>query len=113
MIDRRGALGTLAGTAAAAAAGVSPAASARPAAPNADDQPLPSGQADRAYMLAILEKMALPVLERMAEGRLQREWKPDVSPTWDGRPLAVASRFPSDRLLASMRFLPPPGAAQP
>lgn len=91
MIDRRGALGALAGTAAAAAAGGSPAVSTRPAAaPNAGDQALPGGLADRVYMLAILERMALPVLERMAEGRLHREWKPDVSPTWDGRPLAVA-----------------------
>lgn len=91
MIDRRGVLGTLAGTAAAAAASVSPAASARPSpVANSADHPLPAGPADRAYMLAILEKMALPVLERMAEGRLQREWKPEVSPTWDGRPITVA-----------------------
>ncbi len=46
---------------------------------------LPDGAADRAYMLALLEKMATPVLGRMAQGRLQREWKLELSPTWDGR----------------------------
>jgi hypothetical protein len=51
---------------------------------------LPSGQDDRAYMLEILAKMAVPVLERMARGRLQREWMPELSPTWDGRNSKVA-----------------------
>jgi hypothetical protein len=87
MIDRRGALGALAGTAAAAAATVP---SATASASTDSSSPLPSGQADRAYMVGLLEKMALPVLERMASGRLRREWTPDVSPTWDGRPIEVA-----------------------
>lgn len=51
---------------------------------------LPSGSDDRAYMLDILAKMATPVLERMARGRLQREWTPELSPTWDGRNAKVA-----------------------
>ena len=90
MIDRRAVLGTLAGSAAAAAS-VAPAASVRHAAgPSEPDKRLPDGAADRAYMLGILEKMALPVLERMASGRLRKEWEPDVSPTWDGRPIEVA-----------------------
>src|SRR5688500_8175803 len=88
MVDRRGVLGALAGTAAAAAA--APSMAAAGAVSSNGDQPLPSGQADRAFMLGILEKMALPVLERMASGRLKGEWTPAVSPTWDGRPLEVA-----------------------
>src|SRR5687768_4666445 len=51
---------------------------------------LPSGPDDRAYMLGLLAKMATPVLERMARGRLQREWTPELSPTWDGRNAKVA-----------------------
>jgi len=88
MIHRRAVLGALAGTAAAAAA--APSVAALPGADSGSDQPLPSGEADRAFMLGILERMALPILERMASGRLKREWTPAVSPTWDGRPLEVA-----------------------
>jgi hypothetical protein len=89
MIDRRGILG-LAGTAAAVASFPAPAAAhALSVSGDPADASLPTGGADRAYMLGILEKMALPVLERMASGRLRREWKPDVSPTWDGRPVTV------------------------
>src|SRR5688500_8176680 len=51
---------------------------------------LPSGADDRTYMLGILAKMATPVLGRMARGRLQREWTPELSPTWDGRNAKVA-----------------------
>lgn len=47
--------------------------------------PLPSGGDDRAYALALLEKMASPILSRMAQGRLQTQWTPELSPTWDGR----------------------------
>ena len=89
MIDRRGMLGALAGSAAAASAAPalsSAGGSAQTGASNA----LASGPADRAYMVSILERMALPVLERMTSGRLRKEWRPDVSPTWDGRPIEVA-----------------------
>jgi hypothetical protein len=89
MIDRRNVLGALAGSAAVAAT-AAPSVTASPRADSSSgDQPLPTGEADRAYMVGILEKMALPVLERMASGRLRREWTPDVSPTWDGRPIEV------------------------
>ena len=47
--------------------------------------PLPDGASDRAFMLGLLEKMATPILSRMSEGRLQREWMPELSPTWDKR----------------------------
>lgn len=51
---------------------------------------LPEGGSDRAFMVALLQKMATPILSRMAEGRLQREWKPELSPTWDKRDPKVA-----------------------
>jgi hypothetical protein len=51
---------------------------------------LPTGADDRAYMLGILDRMAGPVLGRMSRGRLQREWQPELSPTWDGRNPKVA-----------------------
>lgn len=46
---------------------------------------LPGGADERAYMVALAERMAMPILSRMAKGRLQREWKLELSPTWDGR----------------------------
>jgi hypothetical protein len=47
--------------------------------------PLTDGAEDRNYMVDLLGRMASPVLERMSRGRLQREWLPELSPTWDGR----------------------------
>jgi hypothetical protein len=114
MIDRRAVLGTLAGSAAAAVAGPSLAASPLPD-PASGDQALPTGQDDRVYMVGILEKMALPVLERMASGRLRKEWTPDVSPTWDGRPIEVGYLEAFARLidgLASWLALPDDESAE-
>jgi hypothetical protein len=51
---------------------------------------LANGAEDRTYMLELLGRMARPVLERMSRGRLQREWTPELSPTWDGRNPKVA-----------------------
>ncbi len=48
------------------------------------------GSDDRAFMLGLLERMATPVLSRMARGRLQREWMPELSPNWDKRNPKVA-----------------------
>jgi hypothetical protein len=70
-------------------AGAAPAAS--PSAPSTPaDAALPNGADDRRYMLGILERMATPVLGPMSRGRLQREWSPELSPTWDGRDARVA-----------------------
>lgn len=86
-LERRGFLaaigGGLAGTAAL---------TAMPAAGQGrvSDTALPDGPSDRAYMLGLLEKMATPLLDRMAQGRLQRDWTPELSPTWDGRNPKVA-----------------------
>ena len=56
----------------------------------ATETPLPDGATDRADALALLRRMAEPVLGRMARGRLRAEWTPELSPTWDGRNPGVA-----------------------
>lgn len=56
----------------------------------AADAPLPDAATDRADALALLRRMAEPVLGRMARGRLRAEWTPELSPTWDGRNPGVA-----------------------
>lgn len=58
-----------------------------------------NGGEDRAYMLGLLEKMATPILSRMARGRLQAEWTPEVSPTWDGRDIKLSYLEALGRLL--------------
>jgi len=45
----------------------------------------PDGSADRRYMVDLLARMANPILAPMSQGRLQASWKPELSPTWDGR----------------------------
>jgi len=45
---------------------------------------------DRDYMLDLLLRMARPVLGPMSQGRLQSTFKPELSPTWDGRNPKVA-----------------------
>jgi hypothetical protein len=76
---------TLAATAGATAGATADAATAPPA-----PAPLPDGARDRADALALLRRMAEPVLGRMARGRLRAEWTPELSPTWDGRNPGVA-----------------------
>lgn len=51
---------------------------------------LPDGAADRAYMVDLLGRMAAPVLGKMAQGGLQADFTPELSPTWDGRNPKVA-----------------------
>ena len=58
--------------------------------PNVASPALPSGSEDRNFSLNLLERMASPVLGRMSRGRLQREWQPELSPSWDGRNPKVA-----------------------
>jgi hypothetical protein len=45
---------------------------------------------DRQYMVDLLARMANPVLGPMSEGKLQSVFKPELSPTWDGRNAKVA-----------------------
>lgn len=68
-----------------ALAGVAPATAVSATGRSAD----PAGD-DRQYMLRLLGKMASPVLEPMSAGRLQQTFKPELSPTWDGRNPKVA-----------------------
>jgi hypothetical protein len=82
------AAGTLAGGSGAAAA---------PRAPS-----LPGGPEDRRYMVDLLAKMAGPVLGPMSEGRLQAAFKPELSPTWDGRNPKVAYLEAFGRLIGGI-----------
>jgi hypothetical protein len=75
---------------AAAALGAGALAGAAAAKTNRPADGLPDGTADRAYMVDLLGRMAKPVLGAMAQGRLQAEFKPELSPTWDGRDPRVA-----------------------
>ncbi|MET0308650.1 MAG: DUF2264 domain-containing protein [Sphingomonas sp.] len=84
-------------------AGTLAAASAVPARASADPRPAPEGgAADRRYMLDLLAKMANPVLAPMAQGRLQAVFKPELSPTWDGRNPKVAYLECFGRLIAGI-----------
>lgn len=85
-VKRRNFLAAM-GTGAALAAAPVPAATKSLASSSAA---LPSGADDRNYSLKLLEKMASPILSRMSQGKLQREWQPELSPTWDGRNPKVA-----------------------
>lgn len=79
-VKRRNFLAAIGGGAALAAAPVPASTKSR-----ASSSALPSGADDRSFSLKLLERMASPVLSRMSQGRLQREWQPELSPTWDGR----------------------------
>jgi len=63
---------------------------------------LPDGPADRAYMLELLGRMASPVLGKMAQGRLQADFIPELSPTWDGRNPKVAYLEAFGRLISGI-----------
>jgi hypothetical protein len=45
---------------------------------------------DRGFTVDLLERMSAPVLGPMSKGRLQATFKPELSPTWDGRDMKVA-----------------------
>ncbi|MBN2970729.1 BNR repeat-containing protein [Roseomonas aeriglobus] len=78
----------------------------------------PDGKTDRAYMLDLLRRMAAPVLSRVALGQLQRDWTPELSPTWDGhdrhRPVAgLPDRLrPGDGRFRRSGSLLSPGSAR-
>ncbi|MBJ6121485.1 DUF2264 domain-containing protein [Sphingomonas mollis] len=60
------------------------------------------GADDRRYMLDLLVRMATPVLEPMAKGRLQTRFDPELSPTWDKRDKRVAYLECFGRLMAGI-----------
>ncbi|TCP31835.1 hypothetical protein EV292_10914 [Sphingomonas sp. BK235] len=71
---------------------------AAPAAGAAPDA-LRDGARDRADALDLLRRMAEPLLGAMSRGRLQRDWRPELSPSWDGRNPKVAYMEGFARLL--------------
>jgi hypothetical protein len=64
--------------------------------------PVPNGSLDRRYMVDLLAKMASPILAPMSQGRLQASWKPELSPTWDGRNPKVAYLEAFGRLISGI-----------
>ena len=57
---------------------------------------------DRQYMLSLMAKMAHPVLGPMSRGELHARFKPELSPTWDGRNAGVAYLEAFGRLIAGL-----------
>ncbi|TFW16803.1 DUF2264 domain-containing protein [Duganella callida] len=73
-MKRRDFIGSMAGTAGVLSSGAAPAAA-----------PAPGSAADqRTYQLALLQKMAMPVLQAMAKGQLHKVFPLELSPTWYG-----------------------------
>ncbi len=59
-------------------------------------------QQDRKYWVALLQKIASPVLEPMSKGELRKTMIVEVSPAWDGRPNVVAYMEAFGRLIAGL-----------
>ena len=57
---------------------------------------------ERAYLLGLLQKMAVPVLENMARGQLQKAFVPELSPAWTDRDPRVAYLECFGRLMAGI-----------
>lgn len=67
-----------------------------------NQNPLGTGEQDRAYWSSLAYKMAAPVLENMANGTLQKNMKLELSPTWDNRDKKVAYMECFGRLMAGI-----------
>ncbi len=59
-------------------------------------------QNDRAYWVALLDKIATPVLDNMSKGTLRKHMKMEYSPTWDGRNIQVGYMEAFGRLIAGI-----------
>lgn len=57
---------------------------------------------DRAAWVDLASRLALPVLENMAEGKLHANMQVEVSPTWDGRNIGVTYMETFGRLMAGI-----------
>lgn len=57
---------------------------------------------DREYWLALMDRMATPILGPMSEGKLREKFKPAYSPSWDGRNNEVAYMEAFGRLIAGL-----------
>lgn len=94
-MERRNFLASALGAGTLAAVSGMPASASAPA--TASD-----GAADRRYMLDLLAKMANPVLAPMSQGKLHAAFRPELSPTWDGRNPKVAYLECFGRLIAGI-----------
>ncbi len=72
------------------------------AAASADAKPVAPVADDRAYMTALLTKIAAPVLGPMSQGRLHAAFTPELSPIWDGRNVKVAYLEAFGRLMSGL-----------
>jgi len=57
---------------------------------------------DRAYWVALLDKISSPVLSSMSKGELRKNMKMEFSPTWDNRNKAVGYMEAIGRLIAGI-----------
>lgn len=57
---------------------------------------------DRAYWVALLDKIATPVLSNMSKGELRKNMRMEYSPTWDGRNKEVGYMEAFGRLIAGI-----------
>src|ERR1700712_110231 len=57
---------------------------------------------ERAYWVAVMDKIATPVLSNMSKGELKKNMQVDFSPTWDNRPAQVAYMEAFGRLIAGL-----------
>lgn len=64
--------------------------------------PDPKALADRAYMVALLQKMAEPVISNLAKGQLRQNYALELSPNWDGREKEVTYMEAFGRLIAGV-----------
>lgn len=97
-MERRNFMQALAAGMAAGAAGTAQAVQAAPATAATGA----TGANERAYLAALAQKMAEPVLANMARGGLQKQFPLEVSPTWDGRDQRVAYLECFGRLIAGI-----------
>lgn len=82
--------------------GILPAAQVASATNNSALPSLATGAQDRAYWVALLDKIASPVLSNMSNGELRLNMQVDVSPTWDNRNKQVAYMEAFGRLLVGI-----------
>lgn len=61
-----------------------------------------SDKNDRAYWVALLDKIATPVLRNMSKGELRKNMQMEFSPTWDGRNKEVGYMEAFGRLIAGL-----------
>lgn len=82
--------------------GILPSGTTLAATTNANYQKETTGAEDRAYWVALLDKIATPVLENMNKGELKLNMKVAYSPTWDNRNTQVAYMEAFGRLLVGI-----------